>query len=65
MCDVNLEKWRVAPDRIGDGKNQQQGMSSMKSGQYEQLITLPGPVKEKSMKVVRKNGTIAVTLPKA
>ena len=46
-------------------KNQQQGMSTLESGNYEQLITLPGPVKEKEMKVERKNGTIVVTLPKA
>ncbi len=38
-------------------------MSGTESGQYEQLVTLPGPVKEKGMKVVRKNGTIVVTLP--
>jgi hypothetical protein len=29
------------------------------------LLTLPGPVQQKGMKVERKDGTIIVTLPKA
>jgi HSP20 family molecular chaperone IbpA len=34
-------------------------------GQYEQMITLPGPVKDNEMKVERKSGAVIVTLPKA
>lgn len=41
------------------------GNQSMESGSYEQLMTLPGRVQEKGMKVARQNGTIVVTLPKA
>jgi HSP20 family molecular chaperone IbpA len=40
-------------------------MSTAESGSYEQMITLPGPVKDADMKVERKNGAIVVTLPKA
>lgn len=40
-------------------------MSTMESGSYAQMITLPGPVKDADMKVERKNGAIVVTLPKA
>jgi HSP20 family molecular chaperone IbpA len=40
-------------------------MRSIQSGSYEQLLTLPGPVKKNGMKVERQNGTIVVTLPKA
>jgi HSP20 family molecular chaperone IbpA len=40
-------------------------MSTVESGSYEQMITLPGPVKDADMKVEHKNGTIVVTLPKA
>lgn len=41
------------------------GEQNIEGGSYEQLMTLPGPVQEKAMKVVRQNGTIVVTLPKA
>lgn len=40
-------------------------MSTVESGSYEQMITLPGAVKDAEMKVERKNGAIVVTLPKA
>ena len=40
-------------------------MSTVETGNYEQMITLPGPVKDAQMKVERKNGAIVVTLPKA
>ncbi len=49
-----------------DTENKQNGSaSSEQSGAYEQLMTLPGPVQSKGMKVERENGTIIVTVPKA
>ena len=45
------------------GKNT--ATSGTEMGRYEQMVTLPGPVKEMVMKVDRKNATIVVTLPKA
>jgi HSP20 family molecular chaperone IbpA len=35
------------------------------SGRYEEMITLASPVKDKEMKMERKNGAVVVTLPKA
>lgn len=35
------------------------------SARYEEMITLPGPVKDADMKVERQGGSIVVTLPKA
>jgi len=35
------------------------------TAQYEQMIMLPGPVKESEMKVDRRASTVVVTLPKA
>ena len=52
--DVNLKNGELRLMASETEKNQQQGMSGTESGQYEQLVTLPGPVKEKGMKVVRK-----------
>jgi HSP20 family molecular chaperone IbpA len=62
---VNLKNGELRLTASKTAKNQERGMSSVQSGRYEQLITLPGPVKESGMKVDRKNGTIVVTLPKA
>jgi HSP20 family molecular chaperone IbpA len=62
--DLHLKNGELRLTASETEKSQQQGVSKMESGQYEQLITLPGPVQEKGMKVTRKNGTIVVTLPK-
>ena len=35
------------------------------SARYEEMITLPGPVKDAEMKVERQGGSVIVTLPKA
>lgn len=40
-------------------------MQSNASGRYEEMITIPGPVKDKDMTVNRQAGTVVVTLPKA
>ena len=41
------------------------GVETTEMGQYEQMITLSQPVKEKEMKVERSGSTVTVTLPKA
>lgn len=63
--DVNLKNGDLHLTASEAEKDQLQGMDRVQSGRYEQLITLPGPVKESGMKVERKNSTIVVTLPKA
>ncbi|MGH8093827.1 MAG: Hsp20/alpha crystallin family protein [Chthoniobacterales bacterium] len=63
--DVKLKNGELRLTASETEHSQKHGMSSRQSGDYEQLITLPGPVKEKGMKVARENGTIVVTLPKA
>jgi HSP20 family molecular chaperone IbpA len=40
-------------------------MQSSASSRYEEMITLPGPVKDKDMTVNRQAGSVTVTLPKA
>ena len=39
--------------------------SEYSSGEYTEMITLPGPVHADQMKVERKKGTLTVTVPKA
>jgi HSP20 family molecular chaperone IbpA len=39
--------------------------SSQSYAQYEQMVTMPGPVKNQGMKIDRKGSTIVVTVPKA
>jgi HSP20 family molecular chaperone IbpA len=47
-------------------KNSQATNSNASSmAMYEEMLTLPGPVKQDQMKVDRKNGSIVVTVPKA
>ena len=40
-------------------------MQSVERGRYEEMIALPGPVKDSDMKVDRKGASIVVTLSKA
>ncbi len=63
--NVKLDNGQLRLTASETESKQQKGFSSQESGRYEQLLTLPGPVKEKGMKVDRKEGTIVVTLPKA
>jgi len=44
-------------------KNATESMTEF--GQYEQLVTLPGPAKTKEMKVERKEHEVIITVPKA
>ena len=72
LPDKNLKNVSVTLDngqlRLSASENERReanGASSSESGRYEQVVTLPGPVKEKGMKVERNEGAIVVTLPKA
>ena len=38
---------------------------TVERGRFEEMITLPGPVKESEMKVNRQANAVVVTLPKA
>jgi HSP20 family molecular chaperone IbpA len=60
QLDLRAEQERNARKRTASGN-----MQSSETGRYEEMITLPGPVKGQNMTVNRKNGTIDVTLPKA
>jgi HSP20 family molecular chaperone IbpA len=40
-------------------------LQSSGSERYQEMVTLPGPVKDKNMIVDRKSGAVVVTLPKA
>ncbi|HEY2711313.1 MAG TPA: Hsp20/alpha crystallin family protein [Chthoniobacterales bacterium] len=63
--NAELENGNLRLTASETSSSQQAEMNRTQSGRYEQLVTLPGPVKEKGMKVERNNGTIVVTLPKA
>jgi HSP20 family molecular chaperone IbpA len=39
-------------------------MQSVERGGYEEMIALPGPVKDSDMKVDRRGASIVVTLPR-
>ncbi len=62
---VKLENGQLHLTASEDERDQTKGSNSLETGRYEQLMTLPGPVQEKRMKVQRENGTIVVSLPKA
>lgn len=68
-ANVKFENGRLtltAHDEKNVASNANSGaMQNTESGDYEQIVTLPGPVKESEMKVDRKNGGIVATLPKA
>lgn len=63
--NVKLENNRLRLTASENENEKAKGSESMESGNYEQLMSLPGPVQQKGMKVERQNGTIIVTLPKA
>jgi HSP20 family molecular chaperone IbpA len=46
-------------------KPSQGAPTTVERGQYEEMITLPGPVKEDQMQVNRQANAVIVTLPKA
>lgn len=62
---VKLENGVLRLTAAESNEQKSQNATEQETGSYEQLFTLPGPVKEKQIKVERSNGTIVVTLPKA
>jgi HSP20 family molecular chaperone IbpA len=62
---VKLENGQLRLTASENDREEGNGRTEMQSGRYEQVLTLPRPVKEKGMKVEREKGTIVVTLPKA
>jgi HSP20 family molecular chaperone IbpA len=63
--NVNFENGELhlsAQEQKNSSTNSQQ---SVERGRYEEMITLPGPVKESEMKVNRQANAVIVTLPKA
>ena len=63
--NVNFENGELhlsAQEQKNSSTNSQQ---SVERGRYEEMITLPGPVKESEMKVNRQANAVVVTLPKA
>jgi HSP20 family molecular chaperone IbpA len=63
--NVQLENDQLRLTASETERHDEKGATRMQSGSYEQVVTLPGPVKQKGTKVERKNGTIVVTVPKA
>lgn len=62
---VKLENGQLRVTAAESEEQKSSDAQSLRSGEFEQLFTLPGPVQEKGMKVERNNGTIVVTVPKA
>jgi HSP20 family molecular chaperone IbpA len=58
--ELTAQEHKAAKTQSAKGTEQ----SSIKS-KYEEMITLPGPVKDNEMKVDHKPGAVIVTLPKA
>ncbi len=67
LSDVNvsLKNSQLDLKAKAQEKNKTAGINAQSYAQYEQMITMPGPVKEKGMKVERKGETVTVTVPKA
>ena len=67
--DVKFEDGRVhltAQEEKQSSNNTGSGtMQSVERGRYEQMVAVPGPVKDSEMKVERNGAGIDVTLPKA
>ncbi len=63
--NVQLENGQLHLTASKTAKQQSANSRALESNNYEQMLTLPGPVQKKGMKVERQNGTIVVTLPKA
>jgi len=72
LANVNVKvennqlKLTAKDEKTTENKNAAGGsFESFQSGNYEQVVALPGPVKADKMKVEKKNGAVIVTLPKA
>jgi len=60
QLDLTAKEQENAVDKSTNGTQE-----STTTGQYEEMVTLAGPVKDKDMKVERKADSVIVTLPKA
>jgi HSP20 family molecular chaperone IbpA len=68
--NVKIDNDRTLRVTVGhrkqEAKKSDQGQSTVTElGQYEQVITLPEPVKSAEMKVDRKSHDVVITIPKA
>lgn len=63
--NVKLDKDQLRLSAKEQNQTKNANATSQSYAQYEQMITLPGPVKEQGMKVDRNGATIVVTVPKA
>jgi HSP20 family molecular chaperone IbpA len=67
--NVNLENGELhlsAREQKNTSSNGASGTAqSVERGRFEEMITLPGPVKEDQMKINRQANAVVVTLPKA
>ena len=66
LSDVNVkfENGQIHLTGEASSKTAAGTVQTASAARYEELITLPGPVKENEMKVERKTGAVVVTLPK-
>ena len=63
--NVKLDKGQLRLSAKEQNEKKSADATSQSYAQYQQMITLPGPVKDQGMKVDRKGSTIVVTVPKA
>jgi HSP20 family molecular chaperone IbpA len=63
--NVKLDKGQLRLSAKEQNEKKSANTTSQSYAQYQQMITLPGPVKDQGMKVDRKGSTIVVTVPKA
>jgi HSP20 family molecular chaperone IbpA len=67
--NVKLDNGRLdltaKEEKNTDNRTAGTNVHDFESGMFEEMITLPGPVKQNGMTVDRRDGTIVVTVPKA
>lgn len=63
--NVKLENGRLHLSAKQQTEKKSANASSESYAQYQQMVTMPGPVKDQGMKIDRKGSTIVVTVPKA
>jgi HSP20 family molecular chaperone IbpA len=62
---VNFENGELHLSAQEQKTNSTNSQQRIERGRYEEMVTLPGPVKESEMKVNRQANAVVVTLPKA
>jgi HSP20 family molecular chaperone IbpA len=63
--NVNFENGELHLSAQENKSNSTKSQQSIERGRYEEMVTLPGPVKGSEMKVNRQANAVVVTLPKA